>query len=500
MKSPELLDDIIRNAAEKYPSKMALRGPDGSYTYSQIDTLAEQFAVVLQEQGVRKGDRVAVYLDKNADSVIIFQGILRAGAIYVPIDLQVPIHGVLEIIAGCSPEVLFTTERLAAEIQAESSDSITCLTTSPSASGESSWEEVLSTASGKTRTPVNVVPTDPAYILYTSGSTGKPKGVCLNHTNALSFVTWAAEETVVGEESIVANHAPFSFGISVYDLYVPFLKGAVLTIVPSRIFLSGRAMAEFMATEKVSHWYSVPSAILLMMRGGEFSDDVRGNLKELMFAGEPFPAEKVNELYDQLPNTRLWNFYGATETNVCCFYELQSRIDAETSSIPIGVAASGDTVWIEPDGEDPNMGELLVQGPTVMLGYWGDEFSTDRIYRTNDIVRRDDNGLLHFLGRNDAIVKVRGYRVSLTEVEEVVNKHPSIHKVAVVQIGDSSTGKLYAFAILSESQREPTLIEIKELCAEHLPSYKIVHRITFVDSLPLNVNGKIDRAALASLV
>lgn len=499
MNSPTLLDDIIRTAAKNYPAKIALVGADGEFTYAQLDALAEQFACVLQHKGVTRGDRVAVYLDKNAESVIIFQGILRAGAIYVPIDLQVPIHGVVDILQRCTPKAIFTTERLGDAIQQEYSEDLHYLTTPTPGCQQFSWDEVLGTVQGRSLSVVEKNADDPAYMLYTSGSTGKPKGVCLSHENGLAFIRWAAEITELSENSIVANHAPFSFGISVYDLYAPFLKGASLTIVPARLFLSGRDMTEFIVKQGVTHWYSVPSAIMLMMRAANFADHVKDTLEHLMFAGEPFPTEKLNELRGQLPSTRMWNFYGATETNVSCFHEVTAPVADRTASVPIGKASCGNRVWIEKADEKDDEGELVVAGPTVMLGYWGEPLTSDLTYHTNDIVRQDDHDVLHFIGRNDTIVKVRGYRVSLTEVEDVLRLHASIHSVAVVQVGDSSTGKLYAYATLAESQRTPTLIEIKELCAEHLPPYKIVHRIKILESLPLNVNGKIDRASLIAM-
>lgn len=500
MDSFSTLHELARNSAAQNPSKIALSGSDGDFTYGEIDQFANKIAHKLVSVGIKKGDRVAIYLDKSAQSVIIFQGILRAGAIYVPIDLQVPIAGVLEIFSGCTPRAIFTTEKFAEQLDEKYDQKLEFFITSNNDSEPFSWMGEDSIDAATTFTPVASSEDDPAYILYTSGSTGKPKGVCLSHKNALSFIYWAADITNANAEHIFANHAPFSFGISVYDLYVPFLVGGKLVIVPSLLSLSAKRLVEFVVDKKITHWYSVPSAILLMMQSDHFIESMQQNLQSLMFAGEPFPKAPLNELRRNLPQLQMLNFYGATETNVSCYYEVKEEIPDSILSVPIGRAACGNKVWIEnTDKHNATHGELIVQGPTVMLGYWGTTLKTERPYCTCDTVCEDNERNLHYLGRTDNIVKIKGYRVALSEIENTILKHPDIHQVAVIKTGEDSSCKLIAYASLIASATEPGLLEIKQLCAEFLPQYKIIHKIIFLDELPLNNNSKVDRRCLTEM-
>ncbi len=491
------LDEMVKNAARTYPSKVGISGLDGTFTYLEIDRLSNQIARALISNGVKKGDRVGVYLERGAKTLILFQGILRTGAIYVPIDGKTPVRGVAEIIANCLPYAIFTTQKSSQEIAGICSAEVKFFTPAPGSSDILSWCDPNAQSSELSTS--NIDEHDPAYILYTSGSTGKPKGVCLSHKNALSFVYWAAELTHAQAQHVFANHASFSFGISVYDIYVPFLVGAKLVITPEGTALSGKLMTEFIAKEKVTHWYSVPTAVLLMMEYENFFESIKKHIKTMMFAGEPFPKSQVNRLRKNLPGVQIINFYGATETNVSCYYEIENEIPDSLTATPIGKAACSDELWIDSQdgGQDSNTGELLIKGPTVMLGYWGGDLIKDRIYRSKDIVRKDADGIFHYIGRTDSIVKIKGYRVALSEIEQTLLKHPNIHQAAVTLEGEGLDLKLTGYAVLKDPNKIPSLIELKKLCSEYLAAYKVIHKAKFLPKLPLNANGKVDKAALA---
>lgn len=497
MDNVNTLHELVRSACLREPDKIGLTGPDGEFSFRDVDHYADVVARTLLAAGIEKGDRVVVYLEKSAQSVIIFQGILRAGAIYVPIDTQVPVAGVTDILTGCEPRVIFTTEKRAEALSAHCARNVIILKAPNAMVQDFAWLDATARTTRIGVVSPRVSEHDPAYILYTSGSTGKPKGVCLSHRNALAFVNWAATISGADQGHVFANHAPFSFGISVYDLYVPFLVGGKLVIVPSSFSLFGSRLARFIADEQVTHWYSVPSAILLMLQSGDFEEKVRASLKCLMFAGEPFPKSQLNAIRDAMPTLRLLNFYGATETNVSCYFEIFGQIPEAMPSVPIGQAACANELWIDASSRgDDGCGELVVKGPTVMLGYWGETLYPGRVYRTGDIAYQDSRGLFHFVGRIDNVVKIKGYRVALPEIEHVLLKNPSIEGAAVIKTGDNSDCKLIAFVTCKSGDAVPTLVQLKQLCAEFLPPYKVIHRVIVLSELPLNNNGKVDRRAL----
>ena len=346
-------------------------------------------------------------------------------------------------------------------------------------------------------------PDDLAYILYTSGSTGRPKGVCISHGNAIAFVDWAVDALAARETDRFASHAPFHFDLSVLDLYAAFSVGAAVCLVPEGAAYAAEHLVRFIRDERITVWYSVPSAITLMMEHGGLLTEPPDSLRVLLFAGEPFPMKHLRRLREAWPRLTMWNLYGPTETNVCTAYEVGSPIDPAWTSIPIGRAVSGDRVWaMTADGGEAQIGEegeLMVQGPTVFPGYWGQTPRSGEAYGTGDIVRVGGDGDFHFLGRRDNMVKVRGHRVELGEIESALLQHLSVQEAAAVVVGEGLTARLVVFLGIGELAA-PTLLDIKRLCAQRLPRYMIPDDAVSMVDLPRNRNGKVDRRALAAAI
>jgi amino acid adenylation domain-containing protein len=364
-----------------------------------------------------------------------------------------------------------------------------------SGGGEILWSE-LEDLSGPVRVDLGTEH-DLAYILYTSGSTGVPKGVCISHHNAMAFVDWAAREVGAGADDRFSNHAPFHFDLSVFDLYAAFRCGARVAIVPEHHAYTPRALVEFVVRERITIWYAVPSALILMVDQGGLLEQPELPLRVVVFAGEPYPIRQLRRLRQGLPGVRLFNWYGPTETNVCTGYEVGEIERDRAAPVPIGHAASGDRVWaVREDGSAAGIGEegeLLVSGPTVCLGYWGAAPRGDQPYRTGDIVRLQDDGEYVYVGRRDHMVKIRGHRVELGDVEAALLTHPAVTEAAVVAVGSGIQARLVAFLV---ARREPALLEIKRHCAERLPRHMIVDSVVLLHELPRTRNGKLDRLAL----
>lgn len=488
------LHELVVEAARRDPGAVAVTGPDDNLSYEELNADANWFARSLSRLGVSKGDRVVIWSDKSTRAVTAMQAVLRLGAVYVPVDGSNPLPRALKIATDCDATVVATTAERAAELRDAAPGRFECVEIDEPYFGAA--------ASGDEPAPVSVPVDDDdmAYILYTSGSTGDPKGVCISHRNAMAFVEWAAEEIQASSDDCFANHAPFNFDLSVLDLYVAFLAGASVHLIPSQLAYSPTALVDVLRNG-ITVWYSVPSALVLMMReGGLLEMEPPEKLRVLLFAGEPFPTTHLGKLRAHWSGIRFLNLYGPTETNVCTYHEVHEDFDA-TRPVPIGRACSGDRVWARKDdgsvagqGEE---GELFVEGPTVMLGYWGRP-RHEGAYATGDIVRVIEDGVFDYVGRRDHMVKVRGHRVELGEVESALLAHPDVAEVAVVATGAGMSSRLEAFVVPANGHA-PSLLSAKRHCAERLPRYMIVDAVHTLDALPRTQNGKTDRRRLTEL-
>jgi clorobiocin biosynthesis protein CloN4 len=435
---------------------------------------------------VRRGDRIVLWTEKSVHVVVATQAALRLGAAYVPLDGATPQGRAAVVARDCDARVVCTTPDRVPLISATLGPDTHCID--------------LTEEPKEDPRPVNE-PTDaddPAYILYTSGSTGTPKGVCISHRNARAFVDWAVAELALGPDDRLANHAPLVFDLSVLDLYGAFATGASVCLVPAEMAYAPAQLVEFLYRERITVWYSVPSALILMIRdGGLLGRPAPAALRAVLFAGEPFPISHVRRLADWSA-ARLLNLYGPTETNVCTSHEVV-RADLERDRpVPIGSPTCGDAVWaVNGDGAvagPGEEGELLVDGPTVMVGYWGSPPQRGA-YRTGDIVRVLPDGSFDYVGRRDHLVKVRGHRIELGEIEAILNTHDDVDDSAVVVTGQGIEARVTAF-VVARPGRRPGVLTLKRHTAERLPAYAVADQIHFLTELPRTRNGKVDRSAL----
>lgn len=485
------LRNLVMRSAQRTPGALAVKDPAMSLTYRELDRLANRFARALAALGVGPGDRVGIWLGKSASAVAAMQGILRLNAIYVPLDPLSPVARIRSIITACSMRALVTLRQRADALADDGFGPLACLCIDQ--------DDLAGFSDAPAPWPA-AADDDIAYILYTSGSTGKPKGVSISNRNALAFIEWASALLAATPDDRFANHAPFHFDLSVLDLYVAFHAGAATYLIPDGLSYMPRQLVDFLVREQLTVWYSVPSVLILMMEQGELLNLPALSLRALLFAGEPFPIKHLRKLYQHWPHVRFFNLYGPTETNVCTYYEVTERHEDWQKPLPIGQACSGDTVWAQKeDGTLAQPGEegvLMVAGPTVMVGYWGQEAQGSRPYATGDLVRVLDNGQFAYIGRLDQMVKIRGHRVEAGDVEAALQEHPAIHETAVVVSGAGLEARLIAF-IVPAGAEVPSLLEVKRHCAARLPRYMIVDEVRTLPALPRTRNGKLDRQTLA---
>jgi clorobiocin biosynthesis protein CloN4 len=322
----------------------------------------------------------------------------------------------------------------------------------------------------------------------------------ISHRNALAFVDWAAEQIQLGPSDRVASVAPFHFDLSVFDVWSSLSRGSTIVIVDEATVLSGKRMLDRIHDKQISVWYSVPTALMLMLDTGGLSERGAPSLRTVFFAGEVFPIKHLRRAMTAIPQARFFNLFGPTETNVCTAYELPGLPPAEATAIPIGHASCGDVATVlDPEGQqvpDGEVGELFIDGPTVMLGYWngGQRTPAPHPYPTGDLVSRRPDGELMYHGRRDHLVKIRGFRVELGEVEAALTAHPGIQNAVAFALDQ----QLVVVAVPTHASL--TVLDVKRHCAARLPGYMIPGEIRLVEALPQTASGKVDRVRTKAAV
>jgi len=509
-------------SARRTPQAVAVVEPGrGSITYGELDALSDRLRDRLVHMGVRRGDRVGIYLRKSIDSVAALLGALKAGAAYVPVDPTAPAARGGYILCNCAVKVVLVdaalSEPLRQQLQGDG-DLPSMIYIDMARDSGSGLLAALEAADEADEAPrVDTVRSgaeDLAYILYTSGSTGKPKGVMLSHENAVSFVDWCSETFAPRADDRFSSHAPFHFDLSILDIHVCQKHGATMVLIGEDIGKDAPRLAQLIADERISIWYSAPSILALLAQFGSLAKHDFSALRQVLFAGEVFAVKHLRTLCELLPNPRYFNLYGPTETNVCTYYEVKPPVPPDRSKpYPIGAVCSHlrGRVLDEHGAEVPrgSEGELCISGPGVMQGYWAlpeqtaKGFFTDAVgmrwYRTGDIVSADAQDCYTYLGRRDRMVKRRGYRVELGEIEAGLYRHPMIKEAAVVAVTDEESGVSITACLSCHQAKRPSLIEIKRFCAENLPLYMVPDRFSWFDSLPKTSTDKIDYQRLKEL-
>ncbi|MCW2600026.1 MAG: putative acyl-CoA synthetase [Frankiales bacterium] len=501
------VEHLLRDAAAARPLATALRAGDAEVTWAELDAASDRVASCLVGQGIGVGDRVGLYLDKGVEAVAALYGTMRAGAAYVPIDPDGPVVRAAAIATDCALAAIISDPRRVAALRAvapaAAPGGIVC---GDAIEGFVSWTQVQESQPREPARPV--VETDLAYVLYTSGSTGRPKGVAITHRNALTFVSWARDVLGLQPDDVLSNHAPLHFDLSTLDLFGAASVGATTCLVPEAAASFPAQLARWIDDSGITVWYSVPTALSMLVRYGNLASVPFSALRLVLFAGEVFPNRYLSELMRLVPDPRYFNLFGPTESNVCTYYEVTEPPTLH-SCLPIGTACANSRCEVVDEAGVVRhgigvQGELVVTGPGVAQGYWGnpeltaERFPAPHTYRTGDVVEvMDDshNPSFRFLGRRDQLVKTRGYRVELGEVEAALYAHPHVRECVAVPVPDEAVGnRILAFCAPAGTVSEG---DLAEACRGRLPAYMVPERIVFVDALPTTPNGKYDRKRLA---
>jgi amino acid adenylation domain-containing protein len=524
-----LLHDYLIESSAKYKNKIAIKYREDSVSYEQLDIISNKVAHLLRSQGVPRGGKVGIYLSKSIEAVISIFGVLKAGLVYVPIDTDSPMDRTRYIIEDCDIKTILVDGERLCKLNKNRSLFPSCwrlvnvsrnstVAIDPSCTWEIyGWNNIATqSASMVPRNQGNH--DDLAYILYTSGSTGRPKGVMLSHRNGMEFVDWAADYTRVSDKDVFSSHAPLHFDLSIFDIFASIKVGGMLCLIPPGISYFPDAVLKFISQNGITVWYSVPSVLIQLLNSNNNLNEMLKSIRTLIYAGEVFPYQYINQLHGELSQTNIYNFYGPTETNVITAYQVKLQQGEELDrNVPIGKPCPYAHILIVDENQEPvpqgATGELIVKGASIMKGYWNNPQRTDEairkassedeeglFYFTGDIVFEQDDGNIVYVNRLDNMVKTRGFRVELGEVESVLYKHPLIHQAAVIAIPDDKIGNYLAAFVVMKSGEEITTAEIYRYCSQFLSAYMLPTRIEIMSKLPLSENGKIDRIKLKNSI
>jgi acyl-CoA ligase (AMP-forming) (exosortase A-associated) len=508
---PTLLHDFIFDAAARTPGAEALVHGAQRLDYAALARATERAGQVLLAHGVQRGERIAVYLEKRIENVAAMFGASLVGAVFVPVNPLLKADQVLHILADCNVRLLLTSpERLVAlaPLLARCPDlrtiALTCSTPSPVAGvAIVAWDE----APAATALPPRAIDADVAAILYTSGSTGKPKGVVLSHRNMVAGAVSVASYLDITPADRILAVLPLSFDYGLSQLTCAFYCGATAVLMNH---LFPRDIVRAVADERITGLAAVPP---LWGQLARLAWPAATTLRYLTNSGGAMPGATLASLRAALPNAQVFLMYGLTEA-FRSTYLPPSEIDRRPGSMGRAIP-NAEVVVVRPDGslcgiDEP--GELVHRGALVALGYWNDPAKTAERFRpapgrhgalplvemavwSGDTVRRDADGYLYYIGRDDDLIKVSGYRISPTEIEEALHASGLVDDVAVFGVPHPELGQAIVLLAVAPDGLAGTAL-LKE-CQRRLPAYMVPAWIALrADAFPRNPNGKLDRKML----
>ena len=523
-----LIHQILENTAIRNPHKQAVIFGDDSLTYSELVERSRSLAHALKESGIHRGDMVGIMMRKSLSSVISLYGILMSGAAYVPIDPLLPSNRIKYIIDNCGIRQLITSaehmdrhlpildENLTLERVVITDKEPTTLKSNTKTIRVAGWKAAMELSA---EFQIETFPdTYPAYILHTSGSTGQPKGVVISHLNSLTFIKTAAEHFNISGTDRLACHAPLHFDLSVFDIFVSAIAGATLVLIPESTSLFPVKLAEFIKANRITVWNSVSSALSLLADRGFQEESLIPDMRLVIFSGEVLPQKYLKKLKSHMAEATFCNIYGQTEANSSTCHVVKEIPEDPKWKIPVGKALPNFEVFlIGEDGLEVTQpgqeGEIFINSNTVAQGYINmPELTRERfvpdprfpstprtVYKTGDIGFYDTEGNLVFLYRKDNMIKVRGHRVELGEIERTLSSHDSVDLAVVTCVPDETmTNRIAAFVSWRSGVKGDVKL-IKSFCEHHLPRYMLPEAIWPVEKWPLTANDKIDRKLLQNL-
>jgi acyl-CoA ligase (AMP-forming) (exosortase A-associated) len=511
-----LLHHLLENTAAAAPSKEAvvdLVGTRRSFDYSALHAMASNCAAVLQELGIERRDRVAVYLPKSAEEAAAIFAPSLADGVFVSVNGLLLGHQVAHILADCGVKYLITSKKDWKRVRedVEKVESLCALLFVDEEDGEVASERVpavfnVMKKTGRMPRPASAIGEDLAGILYTSGSTGKPRGVMLSHRNLLAGSRIVSTYLEISSSERILSVVPFSFDYGLNQLLTSVQFGATIALLQ---FKFPYEIVRAIRDENITGFAGVPLIWAgLVHHTSGLADTKLPTLRYITNTGGMVPTATVKALRQLLPTTQIFLMYGLTEA-FRSTYLPPSEVDRRPGSIGRAIPET-EIVVINSDGKPCKPGEpgiLIHRGPTVSLGYWGKPELTREVIRphpyipadqgggmvcySGDLVKTDEEGYIYFIARADGQIKSQGYRISPAEVEEVLMEGGELSQAAVIGLPAAEAGE-HVHAIVVPVNASLNIDQVLRRCALKLPPYMVPKSIEVVDSLPKTPNGKID--------
>lgn len=479
----------IENVVNRYGERIAIRTASDQINYrslwQQSDNLAAWLGLRLKENN----KPVMVYGHKSPQMIVCFLACVKSGRAYCPVDISMPRTRIEEIASSVGNQIILAAEPL----ELEGYEVI----------GPDMLENIMAEEHDLSYvTPVSG--DDVYYMIFTSGSTGKPKGVEITERNLRGFLNWSKElAQKTGMEHIAfLNQAPFSFDLSVMDLYTSMTTGGTLVCLDKKLQSDMGEMFLFMKENSINCWVSTPSFAEMCMSDRNFNHQLLENMKLFLFCGEKLTKETACKLYERFPESKIINTYGPTESTVAVTsVEIDRKILQEKELLPIGKPKAGTDLFIKD-------GEILIAGDTLAKGYYNNPQKTAesfieieditgqkiRAYKTGD-KGYFDGEYFYCTGRKDFQIKLHGYRIELGDIEQNLMGFPEIEQAVVLPKTDGEKIKCLVAFVKKEGE-EVNAKSIKSALKEKLPAYMVPKNIKFIDNMPMTANGKIDRKKL----
>ncbi|MEW6511411.1 MAG: AMP-binding protein [Bacteroidota bacterium] len=503
-----LLREYLSRSARAVPDKTALVSGTERVTYRDLAASASSFAGYLVANGLKRGDRVAIFIDSSPETVVAIFGVLEAGGCIVVINPVTPTERLAYILENCNASFLVASPlKQGVVAQALAANAVKPVTVWAGGDVPPLDGVGLGTILAHGYAPPNVrlIDVDLAAIIYTSGSTGKPKGVTHLHRSIDTAVESVKQYLDNNEDDVILNVLPLSSSYGLLQVLVTFRTGG--RVVLEKGLGYPYEIIKRMKEEKVTGMAGAPTmwAILLKLEGLEKEDF--SSLRYITNAAAALPASFVPRLRKVFPTTKIFLMHGLTE---CLRTTYLPPEEVETRTTSVGTGMPNVELWVEDaDGKrlpPGHVGEMIVRGSTLMQGYWNDPEGTakalipgpypwEKVLRTRDLFTMDNDGYFHFVARSDELIKSRGEKVSPIEIEDVIYTMDAVHEVRVIGVPDPVLGQAVRAEIVLKDGRTIEAQEVKAHCRRFLEDFKVPQIVEFVASLPKTQGGKIKRTA-----
>ncbi|WP_139488133.1 non-ribosomal peptide synthetase [Brevibacillus dissolubilis] len=514
----ECIHQLFERKAASKPQEIAVITETGVVSYAELNQQADALAAYLSRNGIRRGDLVAVCVERSLEMLVALLGILKAGGAYVPIDPKTPSERVGHILEDSNVSIVLTHPKTTAYVKDALKQGGKGPTGIHLVDLDERRKQIFNSKQERVVSTSDVDIDSPAYVIYTSGTTGRPKGVCVTHRSILNTLYFLEQEYPVGKEDRYLLKTNYAFDVSISELFGWFVGNGSLVIAPPGVEQSPSRLVDCVRRYGITHINFIPSMLSLFFEAAKelYARGEGRSLKYIMVAGEAFPKELAQKCVSLFEGARVENIYGPTEASIYAAYFSCTNSKQDDKSIPIGRPIANTKLYIldqESNGLAPIgvPGELCIAGVGLAQGYLNKEELTnkvfvenpvvpgERIYRTGDLARWRSDGVIEYMGRLDFQVKVRGFRIELDEIEYHLASHDHVKECAVIVRGQGDAAQLVAYYVpmmtgVKTTQADPH--DLKNYLAGKMPSYMVPDFMVELERLPLTPNGKLDRKDL----